>query len=54
MAQLRDASEDYTKSDTQVLIVAPDSAEAFQKMWREEAIPFIRLPDPTHSVLKDF
>jgi len=54
MAQLRNASEEYSKSDTLVLIVAPESAEAFQKMWREEAIPFIGLPDPTHSMLKDF
>ena len=54
MAQLRNASEEYAKSDTLVLIVFPEGAEAFRKMWREEAIPFIGLPDPTHSVLKTY
>ena len=54
MAQLRDASNEYAKSDTLVLIVGPDSAEAFQNMWKEENIPFIGLPDPTYSVLKTY
>lgn len=54
MAQLRDASEDLTKSNTLVLVVAPESPEAFQEMWKTENIPFIGLPDPTHSVLKSF
>lgn len=54
MAQLRDASDEYAKSDTLVLIVAPESTESFQKRWAEEEIPFIGLPDPAYSVLKTF
>ena len=54
MAQLRDASEDYARSDTLVLIVAPESAEAFQKMWKAENVTFIGLPDPSYYVLKTY
>ena len=54
MAQLRDASDEYAKSDTLVLIVAPENAEAFHDMWRDEGFPFIGLPNPAHSVLKTF
>ena len=54
MAQLRDASEDYARSDTLVLIVAPESAEAFHKMWKAEKVPFIGLPDPSYYVLKTY
>ena len=54
MAQLRDASEDLAKSDTMVLIVAPELPEAFQEMWKAENVPFIGLPDLDYSVLKTY
>ncbi len=54
MAQLRNASEEYAKSNTLILIVGPESAEAFKVMWEDEKIPFIGLPDPAYSVLKTY
>ena len=54
MAQLRDASDEYAKSDTLVLIVAPEPTEAFQEMWKAENIPFVGLPDLGFSVLKTY
>jgi peroxiredoxin Q/BCP len=54
MAQLRDASEEFAKSNTLVLIVGPDSPEAFEQIWKAENIPFTGLPDPAYSVLKAY
>ncbi|HSN94256.1 MAG TPA: redoxin domain-containing protein, partial [Anaerolineaceae bacterium] len=54
MAQLRDASDEYAKSDTMVLIVAPEPPEAFQEMWKTENIPFVGLPDQGFSVQKTY
>lgn len=33
-------------------IAGPENAEAFQKYWAKENLPFIGLPDPEHKVLK--
>jgi len=30
----------------------PDNAAAFSKYWQENKLPFIGLPDPSHTVLK--
>jgi peroxiredoxin len=34
------------------VVVGPENAEAFQKYWMKEALPFVGLPDPDHGVLK--
>ena len=54
MAQLR---RDYTKLkalDTEVVVVGPEDAEHFKMYWQSHKLPFIGLPDPTHSVLKRY
>jgi len=51
---LRDASEELAASNTLVLVIGPDSAEAFQQYWKDHNISFIGLPDPAYSVLKTF
>ena len=33
-------------------MVGPEDARAFAAYWQKESLPFIGLPDPTHSVLK--
>jgi peroxiredoxin Q/BCP len=34
------------------VVVGPEDARAFAEYWQKESLPFIGLPDPTHSVLK--
>lgn len=52
MAQLRDDIDKFDVLDTAILVVGPEGAEKFRAYWAENDLPFIGLPDPTHSVLK--
>jgi peroxiredoxin len=54
MAQLR---QDYTKFEernTTILVIGPEDASAFRKFFVAKSLPFIGLPDPTHSVLNKY
>jgi peroxiredoxin len=52
MAQLRQDCAEFTRRDAEVVVVGPEKAEAFAAFWSKEELPFVGLPDPTHSVLK--
>lgn len=52
MAQLRQQYDAYVQRDAEVIVVGPETAEKFATYFREHNLPFIGLPDPTHSVLK--
>ena len=52
MAQLRQDYDKFAAQDTEVIVVGPEGAGAFAKYWQENNLPFIGLPDPTHTVLK--
>jgi len=52
MAQLRLDLEKFEGENTKILVIGPESAEAFEAYWRENDLPFVGLPDPSHSVLK--
>jgi peroxiredoxin Q/BCP len=52
MAQLRQDFEKFKNEHTAILVVGPESSNAFAKYWNENDLPFIGLPDPKHSVLK--
>ncbi len=52
MAQLRQEHAQFVARDVEVIVVGPDDAGAFAEYWQKESLPFIGLPDPTHSVLK--
>jgi peroxiredoxin Q/BCP len=52
MAQLRQGYEKFEDTNTIILVVGPENAQAFAKFWDEYQLPFIGLPDPKHSVLK--
>ncbi len=52
MAQLRDDYVKFEDLDTAIVVVGPEGAENFRTYWAENELPFIGLPDPTHSVLK--
>ena len=52
MAQLRQDQAEFEKRQTKVVVVGPEDAQAFADYWRENALPFVGLPDPKASVLK--
>ena len=54
MAQLRQDYQKFLERDTVVLVIGPEGASAFRQYWAENDLPFIGLPDPTHTVLKRF
>jgi len=52
MAQLRQDYPQFVGRDMEVVVVGPEDARAFAAYWQKESLPFIGLPDSTHSVLK--
>ena len=52
MAQLRHDYSKFEERDVAVIAVGPEDAKAFARYWEKEELPFIGLPDPSHSVLK--
>jgi len=54
MAQLRQDYQRYAELDTEIVVVGPENAQAFEAYWTKEKLPFIGLPDPEHTVLKRY
>src|SRR5512147_913148 len=54
MAQLRQDYDEFVAQDTEILVVGPEGADAFSLYWKQNKLPFIGLPDPTHTVLKRY
>ncbi|HHU11820.1 MAG TPA: redoxin domain-containing protein [Clostridiaceae bacterium] len=52
MMQLLQGFDQFTKRDTEVIVVGPDSAEKFKAFWESNDFAFYGLPDETHGVLK--
>lgn len=52
MAQLRQDYDKFVAQDTEVVVVGPEGAGAFDKYWQKNDLPFVGLPDPSNSVLK--
>ena len=54
MAQLRQDYDKFTAQDTEIVVVSPEDTESFSTYWKNHHLPFIGLPDPTHTVLKRY
>lgn len=54
MAQLRQDYAEFQKCQTVIVVVGPEGASSFAKYWKANGLPFIGLPDPSHSVLKRY
>jgi peroxiredoxin len=54
MAQLRQDYDKFTAQETEILVVGPEDANAFSDYWQKNNLPFIGLPDPSHTVLKRY
>ena len=52
MAQLRQDFPEFEKRQTSVVVVGPEDARAFERYFVEHQLPFVGLPDPSHTVLK--
>ena len=52
MAQLRQDYDKFVALDTEIVVVGPDNAAAFQAYWQKHNLPFVGLPDPEHTILK--
>ena len=54
MAQLRLDYDKFVAQDTIILVLGPEDAKAFANYWQKNGLPFVGLPDPSHSVLKKY
>ena len=54
MAQLRQDYDKFKALDTEIVVVGPEGPDAFEKYFIENNLPFIGLPDPKSSVLKQY
>ena len=54
MAQLRHDYDKFVAQETEIVVVGPDNEKAFLEYWRKNDLPFIGLPDPSHTVLKRY
>jgi peroxiredoxin len=54
MAQLRQDYQEFVKRQAQVIVLGPESVKAFADYWQQHDLPFIGLPDPKASVLKQY
>jgi len=54
MAQLRQDYVRFVEREAEVIVVGPETAEAFADYWETHGLPFVGLPDPTHTVLKRY
>ncbi len=52
MARLRQDYPEFVKRQTQVIVIGPEDAKAFETYWCAYDLPFVGLPDPKTSVLK--
>ena len=52
MAQLRQDFSEFDRRQTAGVVVGPESPRAFARYWAENHLPFVGLPDPSHTVLK--
>ncbi len=54
MAQLRQGYQKFVDRDAEIVVVGPDSEQAFKDYWQKEELPFVGLADPTHTVAKRY
>jgi len=50
MAQLSHDYEKFAAQNAEIVVVGPEDQSAFEKYWTDHHLPFIGLPDPTHTV----
>jgi peroxiredoxin Q/BCP len=51
---MRDHYDDFLARGAEILAVGPNDMDAFKKYWEKESLPYIGLPDPDHTVAKQY
>jgi peroxiredoxin Q/BCP len=54
MAQLRQDFAKFVQRDAEIIVVGPENGQAFKDYWQKEQLNFVGLPDPKHTVLKQY
>lgn len=54
MAQLRQDYSKFVERGTEIVVIGPDGRHAFAEYWQNERLPFVGLPDPDATVLKQY
>jgi peroxiredoxin Q/BCP len=54
MAQLRQDYQEFVRREAEVIVVGPEDRSAFEQYWRKEQLPFIGVPDPSHTVANTY
>jgi len=54
MAQLRHDYGKFTERQAELIVVGPESADAFRNYYKKNDLPFVGIPDPEHSILRLF
>jgi peroxiredoxin Q/BCP len=52
MPQLRQDFQEFVNRQTEVILLGPEDAKAFEGYWGMNNLPYTGLPDPKGSVLK--
>jgi len=52
MAQLRDEYSLFESQNAVILVIGPEGRAAFARYFEDNELPFVGVPDPSHSVLK--
>jgi peroxiredoxin len=51
---MRDHYDDFLVRGAEILAVGPNDMDAFKKYWEKENLPYLGLPDPNHTVAKQY
>ena len=52
MEQLLQDYQKFAETNTELIIIGPESAEEFAKWWQEHKMPYTGIPDPNHNIAK--
>ncbi len=52
--QLHQQESEFARRDTVIAAVGPEDGEKFREYWERHGLSFIGLPDPKHTVLKQY
>ncbi len=54
MAQLRRDYDKFLDRNAEIVVVGPEGQDKFEDYFTENDLPFTGLPDPDHTVLKQY
>ncbi len=54
MAQLRQDHAQFQARQAEIVVVGPENREAFERYWTREKLPFVGLPNPRSTILKQY